>query len=135
MTILEPSDNQDERSPLKKNVENNTTATAPPPYTPIPTPSPNPIPSPQAIPPQTEPQSHHVILLRRGSAIRRFLAAFVVAWLVLLLWSALVHSFDRARRFPPIGHRHGYEYEVDTSRRWHLQKGIDRVLPIQYPPI
>ena len=121
MTILdEPSDSQDERSPLKKDVEINTTtssaalATAPPPYTSIasiPTPSPNPIPSSQAIP-QTDPHSPHVILLRRRSPIRRFLVAFLVAWLVLFLWSALVHSFNKAGHFLPIGRRHSYEYEV-----------------------
>lgn len=120
MTILdEPTDNQDERSPLKKDVEINATtssaaqATAPPPYTLIPTPSPNPIPSPQAIP-QTVPQSHHhdhVVLLRRRSPIRRFFAALVVAWLVILLWSALLHSL-RVRHFLSIRPRHNYEYEV-----------------------
>lgn len=119
MTILdEPSGNQDERSPLKKGVEFNSTATSaalatdPPPYSSIPTPSPNPVSSSQAIP-QTNPQPRHVILHRRPiSPIRRFLGAFLVAWLVLMLWSALVHSFHKARHFVPIGRGHSYEYEV-----------------------
>jgi len=139
LELDEPSDNQDEPSPLKKDIATSSTvpATAPPPYTSIPTTSPNPIPSSQAIP-QTDPQPHHVILPRRGSPIRRFLAAFAVAWLVLLLWSILVDSFHKARHLPPLGRRPSYEYEIDSSRRWQLQKGIDdtgRVLPIQYPPI
>jgi hypothetical protein len=133
MTILdEPSD---ERSPLKKDVEINSTSSAaqataesaPPPYTSIPTPSPNPIPPSRAIP-QTDPQSHHhdlVILLTRRSAIRRsairrFLVAFMVASLVLVLWSALVHSFTKTRHFLPIGRRHGYEYEVVRLHSIHF---------------
>ena len=125
MTILdEPSGNQDERSQLKKDVEINTTtssaalATDPPPYSSIAIPSPNPIPSPQAIPqayPQVE--SHHVVLHRRRSPIRRFLAALLVAWLVLFLWSALLHSFDKVRH---IGGRHGYEYEVVRLHSFHF---------------
>jgi len=149
MTILdESSGNQDERSPLKKDATTSSAdlATAPPPYSSLPTtPSPNPIPSSrraipqttQAIPrsiPQTVPQSHHVVLHHRPSPIRRFFTAFLVAWLVIFLWSVLLHSFNKDS-----GHsRHGYEYEVDSSRRWHPQNGIDntgRVLPIQYPPI
>ena len=117
MTIIDEPDNQDERSPLKKDVEINATtssaALAPPPYTSIesiPTPSPNPIPS--------DPQSQVVMLLRRRSPIRRFFVAFVVAWLVLLLWSALMHSFNKARR--PIGHRHSYEYEVVRLHSIHF---------------
>ena len=118
MTILdEPSGNQDERSPLKKGVEFNSTATSaalatdPPPYSSIPTPSPNPVSSSQAIP-QTNPQSHLVVLHRRRSPLGRFLAALVVAWLVLMIWSAFVHSFHNGRHFVPIGRRHSYEYEV-----------------------
>jgi hypothetical protein len=112
MAILdEPTD---EHSPLKKDVEISTTssstaaaqATAPPPYTLIPTPSPNPIPPSQAIP-QTDPQSLYVLLSRR-SAIVRFLRAFGVACLVLLLWSAFVHSFSKKKN----RHLHSYEYEV-----------------------
>jgi hypothetical protein len=128
MTILdEPSNNQNE--PFKKDVdvEINTTAssaalaTDPPPYTSIesiPTPSPNPTPSSQATQaiPQTVPQSHHVVLHRRPSPLGRFLGAFLVAWLVLFLWSALLHSFDKARHSVPIGHRHSYEYEVQVVR-------------------
>ena len=126
MTILdEPSGNQDESSPLKKDVEiNNATssvATAPPPYASIPTPSPNPIPSEssQAIP-QTGPQSHRVITFRnRRSPIGRFLAAFGIAWLVLLLWSALVHSFNLTKHFVPVGRRHSYEYEAVRLHSFH----------------
>ena len=117
VVIDEPSGHQEERSPLQKGAEINTTTlassaalgTAPPPYTSIPTPPPNPIPRSQPIP-QTNPQSHHVILLHRQSPLRRFLAALAVAWLVVFLWSALVHSFNHVRHFP--GHRHGYDYEV-----------------------
>ena len=144
MTIVEPSDNQDERSPLKKDVEINAStssaalATAPPPYTPIPIPSPNDIPSSQDIQssqdvPRTNPQSNHVIvgfLPHPQSPIRRILGAFVVAWLILLLWSALLHSFMMVGNMPPKGHT--------TSHQWQPQKGIDdsgRILPIQYPPI
>ena len=119
MTIIEPSDNQDERSPLKKDVEINTTissaalATAPPPYTSFPTSSPNPIPSSQAIPQNDDgPQPHRVILSHRPSPIRRFLAAFLVAWLVLFLWSAFVHSFNNVRHVTLIGNSHSHEYEV-----------------------
>lgn len=118
MTII------DERSPLNKDVEINATTssaapgTAPPPYALMPTPSPNPIPSPQAIP-QTDPEPHHVILLRRPSPIRRFFAALVVAWLVLLLWSALLHSL-RVRHFLSVGSRHGYEYEVVRLHSIHV---------------
>jgi hypothetical protein len=116
MTIL---GNQDERSPLKNAAASSTEE--PPPYSSLPTPTPNPTPSSQAIPqaiPQTVPQtitqtitrtvphSHHVVLHRRQSAIRRFLTAFLVAWLVILLWSALLHSFNIKKS------RHGYEYEV-----------------------
>ena len=127
MAILQDDEPSDEHTPLKKDVEMNATtssaagAQAPPPYTPIqiqtpspnpiPTPSPNPIPpSSQAIPPHTDPslQSHLALVLNRQPAIGRFLRAFVVAWLVVLLWSALMHSFSKSK------HRHldSYEYEV-----------------------
>ena len=124
MTILdEPSGNQDERSPLKKDVEINATTssaelgTAPPPYTSFPTPSPNPIPPSQPIP-QTDPQPHRVILHRRPSPFRRFLAAFLVAWLVILLWSALLRSFDKVGHF--VGRRHNYEYEIVRLHSFHF---------------
>ena len=135
MAILRDDEPFDEHTPLKKDVEMNATtssaagAQAPPPYTPIPiptpspnpisNPSPNPIPTPspnpippssQAIPPHTDPslQSHLALVLNRQPAIGRFLRAFVVAWLVVLLWSALMHSFSKSK------HRHldSYDYEV-----------------------
>ena len=135
MAILDPSDNQDERSLLKKDVENNTTtssaalATAPPPYTSIPTPSPNPIPSSQAIvaviPQRDDPHSNHAILVCRRSPIRRFLLAFGVAWLVLFLWSALMHSFKKTRHFVPIGPNYNYDYEIVSLHSIHFLYALD----------
>jgi hypothetical protein len=106
MPILdEPSD---ERSPLKEDVEINTTSSAalataesaPPPYTLIPTPSPNPIP----------PTDLHdlVIFLTQWSTIRRILVTWVVFLLVMVLWSAFVYSTSKTRHLLPIGR----EYEV-----------------------
>jgi hypothetical protein len=93
------------RSPLKRD-DTQTPATAPPPY--APTAPPNHIPSYQAIP-----QTPHVIL-PRPSPMRRFLLAFAVAILVLLLWGAFLDSFDKAaRHFPPNGRRH-YEFVCFT---------------------
>ena len=114
MIIVEPSSDQDEHSPLKKDIEIGTTtvspsaapATAPPPYTLTPPPNPTPSESYQPIP-----HSHNDTPLRRESPIRRFLAAFTVAVLILLLWAAFVDSIREAvGYFPHKGHRHSYGY-------------------------
>lgn len=119
--------NQDDgRSPLKRN-DTPVPATAPPPY--APTPPPNHIPSYQAIP-----QTPHVIL-PRPSPMRRFLLAFAVAILVLLLWSAFLDSFDKVvRHIPPNGRRH-YEFVCLQSIHFYILLQLidfwDRVLLVK----
>ena len=111
MIILESSDDQHERSPLKKAVEidiptpSAAPATTPPPYAPTAIPHPNPLPPYQTIIPH-----HHVGRSpHRRSALRRLLRAFAVACLILLLWgifikSVVVKSHPSKRRRPD----HGY---------------------------
>jgi len=134
MIILDPSDNQNPPSPLKKDDEINIIPSAaptmapPPAYVPTQPPNPiihNPIPSYQAIPHS----HHHVTLHRRRSPLRRLFVAFAIAALILLLWGVFIDSLNKvARHFPG---RRGYESKLTP------QKEIDdpsRVLPIQYPP-
>lgn len=117
MIILEPSDNQNERSPLTKGVETTTPsaalATAPPPY--APTVPPNPIPSYQTVPQHS--LAHHVIISRRRSPFRRLLVAFAIACLVLLLWGTFLDSLNEVfKRFSSDGFRHGYGYKLVRLR-------------------
>ena len=113
MIILESSDDQHERSPLKKAVEidiptpSAAPATTPPPYAPTAIPHPNPLPPYQTIIPHQR--------VRRSpqgsswSALRRLLLAFAVACLILLLWgifikSIVVRSHPSKRRRPDYGY-------------------------------
>jgi len=150
MIILESSNDQHERSPLKKAIEIDVpipsaapATMAPPPYAPTAIPHPNPLPPYQTIIPH-----HHVRRSpHRRSALRRLLRAFAVACLILLLWGIFIKSIA-VRSHPSKRRRPDYGYTLDTFRigSHHLhrvcedcpsQQGIDgltRVLPIQYPP-
>jgi len=158
------SETPNETSPLKTGEMSPTTppanrSAAPPPYSPAAAPAPAPVLSYFSVP-VTAPHQYYVQQPEHHPRpFKRFLKAFFVAVIILMLWGAFVDSIDMVAGKPGHrpGHRHGYSQGMGvrwTIHDWYadgertknppsppvpppyLDQGAptSRVLPIQYPP-
>lgn len=127
MIIIDPSETPSEISPLKIGEMNPTTPLAsgrapPPPYAATSEPVPAPVHSYQAV--QSVPV-HQQIYVRQpstGGPLKRFLKAFLVAVIALVLWGVFLDSVDMAIGMP--GRRHGQSQGMRIVRRFYFGVSI-----------
>jgi hypothetical protein len=127
MIVIDPSETSgnspSERSPLKTGEMSPTTPLAsgrapPPPYAAAPEPVPAPVQSYQSV--QSVPVQHqpHAQRPPTGEPFKRFLKAFLVAVIVLVLWGAFLDSVDMA--IGTSAGRHGQSQGMRIVRRFIL---------------
>ncbi|KAF8161491.1 hypothetical protein B0H34DRAFT_381768 [Crassisporium funariophilum] len=157
MIILDPSEavSHDERTPLKKTASLGPAieafAAAPPPYGSVPTAV---VPSYQAVQRPTSPPSH-ALLSPAESTFKRFIKAFCVAVLVLVLWGTFFDTIGMTvARSGGYWHQYNHKASNWVMDTWikaptqiptckeclcvcdpHGEQTPGRALPINYPPV